>query len=101
MSSNLKKVRDIERMIKKFGASPEALAKLEEAKHGKEQSQKREKMKKNSTKYHMVKFLERKKLTRIIRALEGKLKNVEENSAEAAELNKRRDKNMNDLAYVM
>lgn len=97
MPSNQKKIRDIERMIKKFGSSPELLAKLEEAKHGKEDVQLKERMRKNSTKYHMVRFLERKKVTRLVRSLDNKLKNDPDNT----KLKKNRDKLLNDLAYIM
>lgn len=97
MPSNQKKIRDIERMIKKFGSSPELLAKLEEAKHGKEDVQLKERMRKNSTKYHMVRFLERKKVTRLVRSLDNKLKNEPDNT----KLKKNRDRLLNDLAYIM
>jgi hypothetical protein len=97
MPSNLKKIRDIERAIKKFGSTPELLAKLEEAKHGKVEVQLKEKMRKNSTKYHMVRFLERKKVTRMIRSIESKIKC----EGESAKLTRSRDKLMDDLAYIM
>lgn len=84
-------------MIKRFGSSADLLAKLEEAKHGKVEVQVKEKMRKNATKYHMVRFLERKKVTRMIRSTESKLKK----EGETAKLNQTRDKLMNDLAYVM
>jgi hypothetical protein len=97
MPSNLKKIRDIERAIKKFGSTPELLTKLEEAKHGKVEVQLKEKMRKNSTKYHMVRFLERKKVTRMIRSIESKIKS----EGESAKLTRSRDKLMDDLAYIM
>jgi len=100
MPSNQKKVRDIERAIKKFGSTPELLAKLEEAKHGKEEVLLNEKRRKNATKYHMVKFLERKKMTRMIRSTESKLKQATDEEAKNR-LSKLRDRQMNDLAYVM
>jgi hypothetical protein len=97
MPSNLKKIRDIERAIKKFGSTPELQAKLEEAKHGKVEVQLKEKMRKNSTKYHMVRFLERKKVTRMISSIESKIKS----EGESAKLTHSRDKLMDDLAYIM
>lgn len=97
MPSNQKKIRDIERMIKRFGESPELLAKLNEAKHGKEEVQLKEKMRKNATKYHMVRFLERKKVTRKIRSIESKLKS----EGDSPKLQKTRDSLMDDLAYIM
>lgn len=100
MSSNQKRIRDLERMMKKFGNTPDLLAKLEAAKQSKGDVQVKEKMRKNSTKYHMVKFLERKKMTRSIRSVESKIKK-EEDAAELAVLNKKRDKLMEDLAYIM
>ena len=86
--------------MKKFGNTPDLLAKLEAAKQSKGDVQAKEKMRKNSTKYHMVKFLERKKMTRSIRSVESKIKK-EEDAAELAVLNKKRDKLMEDLAYIM
>lgn len=86
--------------MKKFGNTPDLLAKLEAAKQSKGDVQVKEKMRKNSTKYHMVKFLERKKMTRSIRSVESKIKK-EEDAAELAVLNKKRDKLMEDLAYIM
>ena len=100
MSSNQKRIRDLERMMKKFGNTPDLLAKLEAAKQSKGEVQVKEKMRKNSTKYHMVKFLERKKMTRSIRSVESKIKK-EEDAGELAVLNKKRDKLLEDLAYIM
>jgi hypothetical protein len=100
MPSNLKKIRDIERMMKKFGETPELQAKLAQAKQGKEKVKLNEKMKKNSTKYHMVKFLERKKVTRLVRSVESKIKQ-EGDAAAKAKLEKNRDRLLNDLAYIM
>lgn len=99
MSSNLKKIRDFERMIKRFGSSPELEAKLADAKQGKVLVTKKERTRKNSTKYHMVRFLERKKVTRKVRSLESKLKSA--SAAESVDLNKQRDSLLNDLAYIM
>ena len=86
--------------MKKFGNTPDLLAKLEAAKQSKGEVQVKEKMRKNSTKYHMVKFLERKKMTRSIRSVESKIKK-EEDPSELAALNKKRDKLLEDLAYIM
>ncbi len=100
MSSNQKRIRDVERMIKRFGNTPDLVAKLEAAKQSKGEVQVKEKMRKNSTKYHMVKFMERKKTTRSIRSVETKIKN-EEDPAKLSTLNKKRDELMDDLAYIM
>ena len=101
MSSNQKKIRDVERMMKKFGNTPDLMAKLEAAKQSKGEVQVKEKMRKNSTKYHMVKFLERKKVTRMVRSVETKIKKEEEGSTELEALNMKRDSLLNDLAYIM
>ncbi|KAJ1421193.1 hypothetical protein B484DRAFT_433312, partial [Ochromonadaceae sp. CCMP2298] len=74
MPSNLKKIRDIERLMKRVGSTDELKAKLAEAKKAKGDVVIREKEKKHSTRYHMVRFMERKKLTRMVRALEGRIK---------------------------
>eukprot|EP01032_Pedospumella_encystans_P017130 gene17130-19529_t len=87
-------------MIKRFGNTPDLVAKLEAAKQSKGEVQVKEKMRKNSTKYHMVKFMERKKMTRSIRSVETKIKN-EEDPAKLSTLNKKRDELMDDLAYIM
>jgi hypothetical protein len=100
MPSNLKKIRDIERMMKKFGETPELLAKLAQAKQGKEKVQLNEKMRKNSTKYHMVKFLERKKVTRMVRSVDSQIKNASDADAKA-KLVKNKDRLLSDLAYIM
>lgn len=99
MSSNQKKIRDVERMIKKYGSSPELLAKLEDAKLGKDRVQVKERTRKNATKYHMVRFLERKKVTRKVRSIETKLKKAD--ADDTVDLNKKRDNLLNDLAYIM
>jgi hypothetical protein len=98
MPSNQKRIRDLERLIKKHGESADLLQKLEQAKNAKEEVVINEKTRKNATKYHMVKFLERKKLTRMIRSVETNIKKKEGNSAD---LELKRKKLMEDLAYVM
>lgn len=99
MSSNQKKIRDIQRQMKRFGSdNPELIKRLEELKAVKEDVQIKEKLRKNSVKYHMVKFIERKKVTRAIRSLDSKIAknegNVDELKAKKAQLEE-------DLAYVM
>ena len=97
MSSNQKKIRDIQRQLKKYGENPELLKKLEDMKTMKEDVQIKEKLRKNSVKYHMVKFIERKKVTRAIRSLDSKIAkgdNIDELKAKKAQFEE-------DLAYIM
>lgn len=54
-------------------------------------------IRRNAIKYHMVKFLERKKVTRMIRSVDGKLKENEDSH----QLVKMRDQLLEDLAYIM
>lgn len=57
----------------------------------------KEREKKNAVRYHMVKFFERKKLTRKIRSIDSKIKKSE-SSKELKKLNKERDSVKEDLA---
>ena len=54
MPSIQKKIRDLERIIKKKGSSPELAKKHEELMNEKNKKKTQEKEKKNSDKYHMV-----------------------------------------------
>ena len=100
MPSNQKKIRDLERLLKKHGDSAELQLKLEQARKAKDDVQVKEKTKKNATKYHMVKFVERKKVTRMIRALDSKIKK-QPGSATVTSLEQKRNELLDDLAYIM
>ena len=62
-------------------------------------------IRRNAIKYHMVKFLERKKVTRMIRSVDGKLKETQHSVGLADEdshqLVKMREQLLEDLAYIM
>lgn len=62
-------------------------------------------IRRNAIKYHMVKFLERKKVTRMIRSVDGKLKGTQHSVGLADEdihqLVKMREQLLEDLAYIM
>ena len=73
------------------------LKKIEDVKVVKETVKLNEKSRKNAKKYHLIKFVERKKITRSIRSLETKIKN-EDSSKETAKALKRLKE---DLAYIM
>lgn len=99
MSSNQKKIRDIERQMKKFGPDNAELKKrLDDLKAVKEGVQVKEKLRKNSVKYHMVKFVERKKVTRAIRSIDSKL---EKNDPDSDNLKNKKRQLEEDLAYIM
>ncbi len=99
MSSNQKKIRDIERQMKKFGPDNAELKKrLEDLKAVKEGVKVQEKLRKNSVKYHMVKFIERKKVTRAIRSIDSKL---DKNDPDSDNLKAKKLQLEEDLAYIM
>ena len=66
-----------------------------------------ERIKKNASKYHMIRFVDRKRLTRLIRQTNSRIKKKEkEQSSQTAEkelnkLEKKRDELLDDLTYVM
>jgi hypothetical protein len=98
--SNQKKLRDLERLLKKKQAKGDddcesLVKKIDELKEVKEEVKFQERKKKNAVKYHMIKFIERKKLTRSIRSLESGDK------AEDKKTKKRLQQLREDLAYVM
>lgn len=93
-SSVSKRIRDVERLIKKKGSSDELIYKLEQLQKESQVNHLKGiitiitiiinliiiviivKEKANSTKYHMVKFVERKKVTRNIQAIDIKIKTI-------------------------
>jgi len=103
MPSIQKKIRDLERVLKKKGDAPDIAAlqaRLAELQQASIQNVQSDKDKKLSIKYHMVKFVERKKLTRKIRNVDTKLKGGL-NAKDKAALEAQRQALEGDLAYVM
>lgn len=97
-----KAIRDLERCIRKKkekGESTELLDKklllLFDDKTISDQIQKE---KRNSAKYHMIKFVERQKLVRKIRSIDTQLLVAD---ADVSSLNKSRNDLMEQLAYVL
>ena len=97
-----KRIRDVERALRrctpeKEAALRETLAQLHEEK---KVSERRLKEKENSQKYHLVKFVERQKLCRRIHKVDKALQSAA-SKAENKALNKQRDDLVDDLTYVM
>ena len=99
-----KAIRDLERCIRKKvgkGESTEVLdKKLALLYDDKTISDQIQKEKRNSAKYHMIKFVERQKLVRKIRSLDQQIATAKEN-ADNTVLNASRDELMEKLAYVL
>jgi len=103
MPSIQKKIRDLERVLKKKGNASDTAAlqaRLADLQQANTQNVQSDKDKKLSIKYHMVKFVERKKLTRKIRNVDTKLKGSL-NEKDHAALQGQRQALEEDLAYVM
>ena len=104
MPSISKRIRDIERAIKKKDAgdqNAEALKKLlSHLYEEKNVRESKEKEKKNAVKYHYLKFIERQKLCRKIRALDTKFKQKVSNTSKD-EYNLQRQSLLRDLTYVL
>ena len=97
-----KRIRDVERALRRCTSEKEAalretLAQLHEEK---KVSERRLKEKENSQKYHLVKFVERQKLCRRIHKVDKALQSAA-SKAEKKALNKQRDDLVDDLTYVM
>ena len=95
-----KKIRDIERLIRKKGETDELLAKLTELKSEKKANEVSLLEKKHAEKYHMVKFFERKKLVRKIISLDSKIA-ADDSKKVQAKLTAEREKLVDDLCYVL
>lgn len=76
-------------------------AKLESLRTEKLEHEKVEREKKMSEKYHMIKFFERKKLTRMIKHLEKKTSQLGGDAEQAQALHKEKESLMEDLTYVL
>jgi hypothetical protein len=94
-----KKIRDIERLIKKKGETEELLARLAELKQDKAAHDTSLIEKKHADKYHMVKFFERKKVVRKILTLEHEIASLSGKELKKAE--KKRKQLEEDLCYVL
>lgn len=99
-----KKIRDLQRSIRKAGDDKDRVAilqqKIEELSNEKANRVGPEVKKKHEEKYHLVKFVERKKLTRMIQRM---MKEIETSSDQSMKnsLQDRLDGLKNDLCYVM
>jgi len=102
-----KRIRDLERLIRiKLKDDPEVAAeiqkKLDALYEEKKESNDRLKEKKHATKYHMVKFFERRKLTRKIKSVDSIISSSHHTNDEVLkELKSQRKKLENDLTYVL
>lgn len=96
MPSNQKKIRDLQRLLKSKGDSLDEAAKnallkkIAEVEQSKQAHVESEKRRKHMERYQMVRFFERKKVTRMILNLEKKMKinnekGLEEEKAELYE----------------
>ncbi len=106
MPSILKRIRDLERVLKKKTGDEHAEArdvleaKLVEMRELKDANEQNEKDKKVQQKYHMIKFVERKKITRKIRVVDTKLK-ANLNDKDRGALEESRSSLEQDLTYIM
>ena len=100
-----KKIRDYERMMRKNGTKAgdnvDVEKKLNELRVKKRENESNEKDKKLCVKYRLVKFVERKKMTRKIRKVETKLKTGQLTTREFANLSDQKAKLEEDLAYIL
>eukprot|EP01039_Chlorochromonas_danica_P003123 gene3123-3420_t len=103
--SNQKKIRDLERLLKSKGdaldeeAKESILKRIEALRETKEVKQLQEVRRKHEQRYHMVKFFERKKVTRMISTLDKKVSQAE--GKEQEKLQSQRQRLLEDLAYIM
>lgn len=99
-----KKIRDLNRSIQKAGDDAEKIAllrgKIQEIENDKTGRLEKDKRSKHENKYHLVKFVERKKLTRSIQRTLRELESSE-NSDQRNQLQTLLDSLKDDLTYVM
>lgn len=99
-----KRIRDLQRLIKKAGNDQERIAalqqKIEEVSNEKATRVDPDIKKKHEEKYHLVKFVERKKLTRMIQRVMKQV-DTETNEATKQQLQTKLDNLKDDLCYVM
>ena len=110
MAPLLKRIRDLERSLKRLkdrGESTEAIeAKLNELHEEKVLADRSKKEQKNATKYHMIKFVERQKVLRRIHSLDQQIKDAESDSStkghnELARLTADRQSLIEKMAYIL
>lgn len=119
MKSNQKKIRDLQRILKKLQQSSatssdtnegdvrvkisEIEAKIRELESMKENNIQKEIKRKHESKYHMVKFFERKKITRMIHKIINRLRKCEEESNQTSkeQLLRQQSQLEDDLTYIM
>lgn len=101
-----KKIRDLERARRRKDENDPAVKKLDQMindlKQEKSKNEIKTKEKKHAQKYHMVKFFERRKITRSIHKLEKRIaKKLKGSGDSCEELNRQKEMLEQDLAYVM
>eukprot|EP01038_Epipyxis_sp_PR26KG_P010506 gene10506-14118_t len=115
MPSSQKKIRDLERYLRRKNVEPSSeesasvTAKIDSLKTDLALHKQGERDRRHAIKYHLVKFVERKKVVRMIRNCDGKLKELSEidgsSSKKAAKqlrmLQKERASLEDDLTYIM
>lgn len=102
MPSVQKKIRDLERLIVKIGDPTADLARrLAILKEEKAQHEKNEHDRKMCDKYHKVKFIERKKITRKLRAIDSQIAGRTPSLESSENLTEKRQQLLDDLKYVM
>jgi DNA repair exonuclease SbcCD ATPase subunit len=117
--SNQKKIRDFSRLLKKLELSVQDSNKPEDDKvkindeiknlqekitilqQNKEENIQKEIKRKHESRYHMVKFFERKKVTRLIGKIIKDMKNSTEDAKKTKELEKKKATLEADLTYIM
>lgn len=99
-----KRIRDLQRLIKKAGNDQELVTslqqKIQEVNNEKAARIDPDQKKKHETKYHLVKFVERKKLTRMIQRVMKQLETANVANT-AATLEAKLESLKDDLCYVM
>lgn len=115
MPSLQKKIRDLERLLKRKSGDEEGVSqikqKIEQLKKENEDNKLNLKQKKNSRKYHMVRFFERRKCTRKIRSIDSAISLKRSQSEEDPEnisiskeiysLMSERERTEEDLTYIL
>jgi DNA repair exonuclease SbcCD ATPase subunit len=117
--SNQKKIRDFSRLLKKLEGSLQHPNKPEDEKvkindeiknlqekitilqQNKEENIQKEIKRKHESRYHMVKFFERKKVTRLIGKIIKDMKNCADEPKKTKELEKKKAELEADLTYIM
>ena len=104
MPSIQKKIRDLERVLRRQSdeSTVEAIkAQIASLKETSESNKTADRERKFSTKYRMVKFVERKKVTRKLKQVDTKLQDASLAEALKEDLHAQRKQLEDDLAYIM